>query len=97
MHIVTISLRRHAADAAEAIEAGAIDVEAFAHKLRVADDFARVEHARVVAAASRVDVVLFLLAPSYCQAHAAALRFCRHAMESAAVSGWAIENPAARP
>jgi hypothetical protein len=91
MHIVTLALRR------DESKATVIDAEAFAQKLMAMDDVAGVEHARVVVEALRVHVVLFLLAPTYCQAHAAALRICRLALASAALAGWAVEDPAAGP
>jgi hypothetical protein len=92
MHIVTLSLSR-AAPKATAM-AMAIDTDALARKLVAMDDVARVEHARVVATTSRVHIVLFLLAPTYCEAHASALRICRRALESTPLVGWAVEDHA---
>jgi hypothetical protein len=90
MHIVTLSLSR----AAPKATAMAIDTDALARKLVAMDDVARVEHARVVATTSRVHIVLFLLAPTYCEAHASALRICRRALESTPLVGWAVEDHA---
>ena len=88
MHMVTISLRRAVPGAA------AIDADAFAKRLLTMCDAARVEHVRVVTATSRVHVVLFLLAPTYREAQAGALRVCWRALDSVSLVGWAVEEHA---
>ncbi len=88
MHMVTISLRRAVPGAAT------IDTNAFAQQLLTMYDIAQVEHARVVTATSRVHIVLFLLAPTYGEAHACALRICWRALDSVSLVGWAVEEHA---
>jgi hypothetical protein len=89
MQVVTISLRRAARNAAS------INADALAQKMMAADDVVRVEHARVVAETFRMHAVLFLLAPTYGEAHAAALRICRRVLESPDFTGWAVEDHSA--
>lgn len=86
MHMVTISLRR------AVTRAPTIDIGALAQKLVTMDDVARVEHVRVVVATSRVHIVLFLLAPTYREAHASALRICWRAVDTVSLIGWVVEE-----
>lgn len=85
MHIVTMSLCRAEANAAN------IDEEVLAQSIMATDGPARVEHARVVVSAFRVRIVMFLLARTSIEACASAPQICRLALESAGIRGWSIE------
>jgi len=89
MHLVTVSLGREVPNAAM------IDSDALTEALMATTDVARVEHARVVVHPLRVDIVLFLLAPSYSDAIYSARRICQRALDSTLVTGWAVGFPTA--
>lgn len=96
MHIVTLALERHDATAPSP------DADRFAATIMAAasrpvpsprDGCGRVEHARVVARAEQVDIVLFVLAATVGEARRAAAEICVRALGTAGIEGWAVTVP----